>query len=243
MMRAPCFEPDDAGRVAALEASDPLRVHARECPRCRALLDAYAAFMAAEPAVVPAAELADANARLSRAILSATARQGRGGEPVVERAASGAEAADGPRPRGLLERLAHPAMRPAWAFVTVAIVVAGVVLWPRAAGHDGTSALRGGSVAAAPDLRRAEWSGDELRLAWAGAPGADAFELRFFSTALSELGRTGPYRDSTLVLALSSLPFRAAFGDSVVVRVVALKDGDAVATSDARLLARGPAAR
>jgi hypothetical protein len=248
-MHEPCFEPGDAARVAALAESDPLRAHARECPRCRALLDAYAAFLAADPGAVPASDLADANARLSGALAAAT----RAAPVTAPRAAPRAASPEGEQlpsrrasaspPRTFWERIAHPSLRPAWAFLTVALVAGALVLWSRPTGRDATLVLRGEVKAAIPVIERAEWSGDTLVLSWRGVPAADGYEVRFLSTALADLGRTGPNSDSTVVLALSSLAFRPGFGDTVVVRVEALKDGDAVATSDARVVARAGGSR
>ena len=237
MTRKPCFEPQDTARVAALPATDPLRVHASGCPRCRALLAAYAAFVEADPGPVPQRDLADANARLSRALAAAT---GGGGE----RARAGAPHT--PAAPGAVsgwERLTHPQLRPAWTLLTIALVAGGVALWSRPAGHDAALVLRGAAPAMTPAIVRAQWTGDAIVLAWHGLPAADGYEVRFVSSAFVELGSSGPYRDSTLVLAPSRLAFRAAFGDSVLVRVVALKDGDVLATSDARVLTRGGASR
>ena len=130
----------------------------------------------------------------------------------------------------------EPALRPAWGLAALALVLAVAFMVPRPLGRGGGTVLRGEARPAQLTLERGEWRGDGLLLSWRGGPAANTFELRFYSTTLTEIGRSGPYADSSVALPLATLPFRAAFGDSVVVRVVGLQDGDVVATSDARVL-------
>ncbi|MEN8008461.1 MAG: hypothetical protein ABFS42_15740 [Candidatus Krumholzibacteriota bacterium] len=59
-----CLKPDE---LADLTADDPRLAHVEECPRCRAVMMSYQAFM--DPADIPAgADLDDAQVRLSAAL-------------------------------------------------------------------------------------------------------------------------------------------------------------------------------
>ncbi len=223
----PCFDPRDAATVAGLPDDHPLRAHARECPRCRALLDSYAAFATGDPGDVPAADLADADARLTRALANAI------GAPAPAPTAA-RPAAD--RDPSVWERLWHPAMRPALAFAALALVAGAIVWWPREGGHGGAPTMRGEARAGVLEVTRAEWADGTLRLAWRPVAGAEDYELRCFSSALAEIGRVGPLTGDRADIATSRLP--AAAGDTLLVRVVALAGGDPIATSAARVIVR-----
>ncbi|MFI5371111.1 MAG: hypothetical protein ACHQ52_06090 [Candidatus Eisenbacteria bacterium] len=246
-----CFEARDAAAVAALPDDHPQRRHARECPRCAALLDAWRAFAAADPGEVSARDLADADARLSRALASAI------GVPATDAATSDAAASREPGARhadrtapptgrtvardvgrdpSFWERLMHPALRPALSFAALALVLGAVLLWPRLASHGRDLVLRGETHAVTLALLRTERVGEALHLEWRAYPGAETYELRFFSGGLAELGRVGSLHGTRADLPVAGLPFRFAAGETVLVRVAAMSRGDAMATSDARMV-------
>jgi len=228
MTAGPCFDPRDAARVAALPPDDPLRVHARECPRCHALLDAYLAFEAADAAGVPADELAAADTRLARAVATVTGAGASTATPQAERRAD--------RRPSFWEQLVQPSLRPALAFAVLAVAAGAVLLWPRAATREPGMVLRGEGHAPAFVLSLAERHDDSLHVAWAPASDADRYQLQFFSGSLAEIGRVGPLTGTRADLMLAGLPFRVAAGDTLFVRVAALAGGDVLATSEARLV-------
>jgi len=210
-----------------------LRAHARECPRCRGLLDAYRAFIEADASVVTPHELEDADARLSRALADIVGAPTATGAPAPGRPVAGFTR----REPSFWDRLLRPAMRPAVAFALIAAVLGAVLLGPRLLPHRGADTLRGGPPAATLRLTRFERTGDVVHLGWSAVPGADAYQLRFFSPSLAELGRVGPVTGESRDIPVSELGFPLADGDTVLVRVVGLAGGDVIATSEARVLA------
>jgi hypothetical protein len=223
--RSGCFGADEAGDVFALPERDPRREHARTCPRCGALLESYRAFALAEEPAVPRAELADADARLTR-VLEELA-----GPPAAAHRGRVREA--GP---GFWERLRYPAMRPALAFAALALVLGGAWLGTRAMHRESGVVLRGEAPAPTIVIERAERSAGALHLAWRTFSGADAYEAHFYSGELVEIGRL-PLHGTRADLPIATLPFRPAPGGILLVRVIALAHGDPIATSSARPVA------
>jgi hypothetical protein len=228
MNPGPCIDPVDAARVATLPPDDPSRVHARECPRCHALLDAYLAFDAADASGVPAAELADADTRLTRSLAELT---GVGAGTAATRVDPRADHAP-----SFWERLLHPALRPALVFAALAVAAGAVLLWPRSAVREPGMVLRGGSHSPAFAVSIAERRDDSLHVTWSPAPNADDYRLEFYSGALVEIGRMSPVTGTRADVALGALPFRTTPDETLFVRVAALSGEDVLATSDARLV-------
>lgn len=225
-----CIEPERVGELVALPDSHPLREHVRACPRCSALLDEYRLFMAMnDPDEGADPESADA-------ILSAVVSH------ATREAAPAPRAAAPPPPeparRGWTERLFHPALRPAWAFAVVAVAIGGVLLWPRLASPPVPGILRGeaGRGAAGFVLERAEAAPSGVLLAWRSFPGAQHYQARFLTMGLRETGRSPETPDTTLFFPAGGLPARAARGDTLLVRVVALAGVDVVAISPPRAI-------
>lgn len=217
MTVSPCIPPEDLERVAALPPDDPLRRHVAACPRCSALLDTYALFV--DPgAAADAPHVAVADARLTAFLAREI-----GGAPAPARPA--------PARGSWLERRFGPALRPALAFGAIAIVVAGIALWPRAAGHAPSEALRGGPGVPAPVVREARLDATGLRVAWSAAPGADDYEVRVYSAELAELARMNANGDTVLTVSPPALTFRVVPGQPLLVRVFALQGGAVLADS------------
>jgi hypothetical protein len=225
-MKTGCFGADEAADVLELPESHPRRAHARTCVRCSALLEEYRAYTAAEPDAVPAADLADAEARLARALAA---------EAGVTEAPRAIRHAPAP---SLWQRLMQPAMRPALAFAGIAIVLAAVLVATRSAHREPSLVLRGAQPGPAQSavLESAQRSGDQIHFAWRAFPGAETYELRFYSGDLVEIGRVGSLRGTNADLAAGSLSFHPAPGAVLLVRLVALAGGDPIATSNAKLV-------
>jgi len=218
----PCIPLEELAAVAELPASDPRRAHVAQCPRCGALLDAYARFL--EPgAEADAAHVAAADTRLSE-FLARTL-----GAPAPARA----PARTAPR-TSWWAALFAPAMRPALGFVMAAIVLGGIVVWPRLAGRGPADALRGGSQrATVPTLRitDATLGVAGLRMAWESVADADAYEVRIYSDALAEIARLNANGDTMLIVPPSELSFRPVPGQPLLVRVDARRHGEVIASS------------
>ena len=219
MTVTPCMPIEELATGAELPTTDPRRAHVAQCPRCGALLDAYARFI--EPgAEADAPHVAHADARLS-AFLARTI----GAAPEAVRTPT--------RTSWWAARFA-PAMRPAFGFVVAAIVLGGIVVWPRLAEYGPAEVLRGGSTdpnAPALHVRSAGLGVDGLHLAWNAVPGADAYEVRVYSERLDEIARLNANGDTVLTVSPSALPFRPAAGQSLLVRVDARARGELLASS------------
>jgi len=224
MTVTPCLPLEELALVAELPASDPRRAHVATCPRCGALVDAYTRF--AEPgADADAPHVAAADARLSEFLAKTIG--------VAPAAAPAPTLRPAPR-ESWWAALFAPAMRPALGFVVAAIVLGGIVVWPRLAEHGPTDTLRGGPRHPdAPTLlvRSAGLHVDGLHIAWSAVPGADAYEVRVFSDGLAEIARLDANGDTVLTVPPSALPFRASPGQSLLVRVDARAHGTVIASS------------
>jgi len=223
-----CFAPDAAAEVLAAPADDPRRLHAERCPRCGALLEAYAAFMKAE-APAGAADWGGLE-RTLRARIDATLDAGTPGTPGATRAAPSAPVRRS-RP-DWLERLLHPAMRPALAFAALAAVAAGVLLVTREAGPPGV-VLRGED--ARFEVESAGPDGGALRLRWHRVPGAETYRIQIYSTDLREIGVRETGADTVARVAAGEFSGLTG-GDTLLVRIEALADGDVVRSTPLRAL-------
>jgi hypothetical protein len=225
-----CFGADEAADVLELPESHPRRVHARTCPRCSALLAEWLAYAAAEPGTVPAADLADAEARLARVLAA---------EAGVTTARPDAPRAARPEDRpSLWERLMQPAMRPALAFGALALVLGAALVVTRTSQREHSLVLRGMPTGPAQSavLESAQRVDGKLRLSWRAVPGAETYELRFYSGDLMEVGRVGSLQGTSAELPVATLPFHPEPDAVLLVRLVALAGGDAIATSNAKVI-------
>src|SRR5262245_22647071 len=108
-----CIEPEAVAEVLELAPEHPVRQHARHCPRCRALLEGYRAFLApAEPG--PEHDLSHVDRRLDtfrEELIGVSAHTV--AEPAGESARPFAPAASR-APESWWSRLLQPGLRPAW---------------------------------------------------------------------------------------------------------------------------------
>ena len=216
--------PEDLGAVAALAdagAADPRLAHLADCPRCRALLESYRDFVRGEPE--PQANLADAHARLARALAAEIGAAA----PAAPRAL---RPAAGPR-RGLLAALFAPALRPAWAVAAAVAIAAGV--WV-ARPHGPVDVLRG---PAAPTIETHVAAGaGSVTLRWRRFGNASRYEVRFYATDLSDLTRVDAHGALELTLRHAAPPARLASGARVLWQVVAFAGDAELARSQTRSL-------
>jgi hypothetical protein len=225
------LRPDELEDVLNARPQDPRQTHARECPRCGALLDTYRLYRAETPLASPA-EVADADARLEAAF----ERELEAGAWPVASAARESRPGRAVRSTPWWERLFHPAMRPAWGLAALALILASVLVWPRLRMPAGSGELRGGpsSGAGQVQIHAVTVTGSTLRIEWGAWPGAEGYVVHFYSGDLQELGPPTAARETTMVLDQSRLPFALASADSVLFRVYAQIGGDRVASSAAR---------
>lgn len=216
MIATQCLKPEELDQVLSAPAADPRRVHARSCPRCGALLAQYASFVAAESGI-PERQVADAETRIGAA-LDREIGLGAAPKPAAVRT------------RTRWAWLREPAFRPALAFAAVAIVL-GIAIWsPIRLGSPGDGRLRGTEGTLAPLVRTEVEADGTLRLDWHSWSGADAYEVRFYSSDLAELGRRGPFTDTTARIGRHQIPEVVGHRE-LLVRVIALREGDPVGQS------------
>ena len=225
-----CVPEEALGDVLALPASDPRRAHLDTCPRCRALVLSYEAFLSPDPehaALYGAAEKQALDAERERLLGTPSGDAGpaagrRRGEPTGTATA-------------WWTPLFAPRLRPAWALAAVAVVATLVVLLPR-----GRDAELGREVRGLADrplaLAEPVFDAGSVRLAWRGAAGAERYEVRFFSAALEPVASVDAGADTTVSVTAERLPAAFGRGELVLYRVVALLDGDELAVSETRPL-------
>lgn len=216
-------EPMDESRLielAALPPDHPRRAEAAKDARVRAWLLEHDAFLEAAP-LTPEEE-----GSVSRAAAAAIARA----------------RAESPRPAGTVLEMPRPAKAtrgvPRWALAAagVAIVAGAAIVVPRFL-PEPSNELRSlsagqmaGAFASEPARRDAQ---GRIVLAWRPAPRATAYRVEILSglDAVATHDVTGADR---LVLDPASLPA----GDSLLWRVIALRDGETLATTAPRELPR-----
>ena len=228
-----CIDEESLGDVLALPETDPRRRHVDECPRCRALVVSYRQFL--DPAPEETASYGSAeDRRLTEhrerlAGVPATRGSAATRDDADARAATPARPAGTPRSWG--ERLFGPALRPVWAIAAIVIAFGVMKIAPKSPpGVTAPPTLRGG---ASRELATAtpSYAANAVTLLWSANPEADHYQLRFFSTALAEIGRRDLGRDTSVTLATGDLPAAYAGGEAILWRVVAMKGGDELESS------------
>jgi hypothetical protein len=216
-----CIPIEELARVRELPADAPERVHAAECPRCRAALLALAEFERQDVTLPAEAGAERARARLDAAIESLTSPAPAAAAPGRGRAAR--------EPGWLARLLAPPALRWASAFAVLAVVAASAwfaVRGPAAHAPRGGRVVRGEAAEASPLSVRATGAGWEL--AWSPVAGADSYDLVFLDSDLREVARLTGLREARIVLSRESLPPGVAPGVPMLVEVDARAGGDVV---------------
>jgi hypothetical protein len=228
-----CIDEQALGDVLALPQSDPRRRHVDECPRCRALAVSYREFLDPSEEVGSYGSAEDSQLTDFREHLTGVASAPAGPTRLHDanaRAAAPARGTDG-EPRSWSERLFAPALRPVWAIAAIVIAFGVMRIAPQSPPGSATApVLRGGS---AHELATAtpSYAANRVTLVWSAHPEADRYQLRFFSTALAEIGRRDLGRDTSVTLAIGDLPAAYAGGETILWRVVALKAGDELESS------------
>ncbi len=221
-----CLSDHELAELAGAPAGDPRRAHVGACPRCRARLADFAAFVRGERAAAPA-ELAAAERTLAAAVAAKLDAMGVGVDAGA-RVPSPAIATVTPLP-------ARPRRRVAWAAWAAAAAFAVSAGW-FVVRHNGP-ALERGTRATVPASDRVELleplrSEGALTLRWRDVPGADRYVVRFVGADLVEVARTAELDHAAYELRRDALPAGLAPGAPVLWQVVAFRAGDRVAASE-----------
>jgi len=213
MTSTPCPNEDVLEQLIQLPDSDPQRAHVDACPRCRSLALEYRAFLA------PAG-----NAPFGAGEARALDAQRAGLEASRARAST-------PRTTSGWAHWFRPALRPAWGFGALALIAAVVLVAPQFGPRPTPGRVRGVARTAlaldAPEYR----ADGSVQLRWRGFPGAERYEVRFYSAALVDLGSAAGGADTVLTLGPDQLPASYPAGEPVLYRIEALEGRDRVAAS------------
>ncbi|MEO5617287.1 MAG: hypothetical protein ABIS67_05920 [Candidatus Eisenbacteria bacterium] len=220
-----CVAEDSLGEILSLPDSDARRAHLESCPRCRALVVGYRQFL--EPSREAAhgygtqeeTHLTAFRERLSGAVPAEPARvDERSGDPRVP---------GGP----WWSRAFAPPLRVAWALVAVAVVFGGLWLGPRSRLRGTEPVLRGGTTVALAIGEAIALPDGGIRLSWQPHPEAEHYEVRFYSTALAEIGRRNAGREPRVTIGPADMPEVYRAGNVVVYRIAALTGADELEVS------------
>lgn len=222
-----CPDVDALATFESWPAGDPRRAHVASCARCSALRAELLAFAAGDSAAVGATrdELRAANDRLAGVLAAEVA-----GEVTPTRRA------DVPRESGswlarMLAALASPAMRPALAVAVIAIV-AGAWWMSRGPRAGGEPELRGATPAGAAVELMAPAAPERghVTLEWKAASGAEDYRIELLTEELDPLATFGPVAATRYDLGAGAAS-GVRSGTRALVRVIALRDGQAIAES------------
>lgn len=210
----------EVAELAHLREDDPRVVEAMRSPRTRALLLRYREFLA-EPAPMPGADFAAADARLAAALERELALPG----------TTPARRVITTEPReGWLHRLLAPPMRPALAFAALAVVAGVVFVSTRPTPRTGEPVMRGDTTRTMEARILASEPG-RVTLQWSAVSGAERYELRFYASDLTERGRVDLGSQTRVELLTGELPAGLVAGEVVFWQAVALRGSDVVQQS------------
>lgn len=216
---AECVEPEALDALLALAEGDPRRDHLRTCARCHALAESYALFLA--PADAHESHVDDAD----RAFDALRARLLAGEVSPALR-------------RSTWRDWFAPALRPAWALAALTVLVGGALVVSRLQAPAPNHVLRGTTDQAmtlAPPVALAD---GDVRLGWKGVPGADTYEVVFYSSTLDELDRAAAGAETSILLPAGRIPAVYEKGEILLYRIIASHGGDEVARSPVGTLRR-----
>jgi hypothetical protein len=192
-----CFEIEDLEAVMAAEKRGDHPAHLDECPRCRALLASYQAFLK-PPDLPPGARVKEAADRLRLPVMAGF-EEDHGRTSAARRVAPG---------RGRI-RLGVPWLRPVWGLAAIVLVVILVRQVTQESNRNLPSHVLRGDESAGPAavvlLPPQVTAEGEATLSWRAVPGAEAYTIVFYRSDMAVIGRRTVDRDTT-----ASVPKREA---------------------------------
>jgi hypothetical protein len=217
-MKTECPPIESFAELASLRPDNPHRLHMESCPRCRARMAAFTAFMEIHP-LPEGAWLEDARQRLTASIRRESEVRNRAGRSTSS-------------PFSWF-RAGRPVWRPALGLATL-LLVAGFFL--RAGLHrdvDTAPIMRDtvGPAATGGPLAVERESGGGIRFLWHPVPSAETYTILIYSTDLVEIARISAGADTTVYLPPDRLAILGAPSSPVFWRIAALQHGDEVSLS------------
>jgi len=210
-----CVKIENLGEIADLQPDTPERREIEACPNCRALFHSYLAFLDAEPATRSHPQRADDDlaAFLRERVGGATRRDGGTVHP-------GGSFFFGAQWTRLWPRLA-----PVAAAVVLVVAIAVWSPWQEAG-----PVLERGDATSPLALGEAIVAGGTIDFVWAPHPGATDYVVVLFGADFSEQMRLAPVSQPDATMSLTDIP--EAAGPRLAWRVLALENGDVIATSE-----------
>ena len=229
-----CYRTEDLGDLIALSPSDPRRAHLAECPRCRADLAAYLAFM--DPVALPGeADPEDARSRLAAALEEGILRV----HPLQAESVREPAARPGQALRTFWRGLTRPVLRPAWGLAAVVLLIAAAQQITHFGQRRDEPIVLRGPQSAATEVVTTSWEqldSGGVRFTWAPVAGAETYSIALYRGDLSELDRIDAGAEHTLLLDAQAIA-RLAAGESVLYwQLTCLHAGEECARSTLRSL-------
>ena len=224
-----CYCIEELEELALLVAGDPRLAHLESCPRCRAQLASYRAFMS--PADLPAeARPDDAHIRIAAALEQAIFAKDPAAAEVSAPVQSGLA---NPLAR-LLHSLARPMWRPAWGLVAILLIFVGSQqVWQAAHRGGNPQILRGGTGDPAKlPAEAARVSADGCILfSWEAVPDADSYQVHVYGSDLSTLVVLDAGVQCSLAVRPNEIPAPVGDDHQLWWRVIALQGADEINSS------------
>ena len=228
-----CYEIEDLDDLVAAVRQGTGPKHLDACPKCRALLASYRAFV--DPPDVPGGSNVRVASEGLRLRVIANFPPGEG-----HTAETGSETARRP-----WLRIGIPWLRPVWAAGLVVLVA--FAFWEIGLNANRSlpsHVLRGDGAtesAIVQVLAPRDAADGGTVFSWRAVPGADAYAVVFYRADLSEVGRRQVAADTMLVVPAAELTALTA-GEPIYWQLVALKSGAEIGRSTPRALALPKAA-
>lgn len=231
-MNRPPFSPEEFVRLLSLPSDHPDRVRAESSGALDAWRSMHREFETPALAGASARELAEADVVLGRRLDEVLLANGARGGGRATRMASALDDHQGVRTR-IAAWLQAPSLRPAFALAALAVILSAG--WWATRPH-APAAVRGAGGTAGIVVSIAPASAGVVEISWTPVAGADAYRVRLFGAELNEIWRRDGILEPRLRLAADARPVGLAAGTEVLVDVIALRAGDAIAYSRAKAL-------
>ncbi len=203
-----CPSEEALGEVASLPATDPLRIHSEDCPRCCALLAGSAEFESAMRETV-----SEGSPGTLRVPHPAPSFRQRLWAPTM-------------RPAWALAALAL--LLGGYLYWPQLAMLGSAI---RARRSETPSEIE---WAAAIEYR----AGGGVHLSWKAVPEAERYEVRLYGESFEELDRIGAGGETAQLLPPDRMPQAYRDGGTILYRIYALRGADEIRTSTAGLLAK-----